>query len=78
MVSTTVCPATLATALPGPITRPPIFALPASIRFNDHYRLNLTAESFNLFNRDNQRVTITSNGLISSASTFVQSYVTTA
>ena len=47
------------------------------IRFRDHYRLNLSAESFNLFNRDNQRVTITSNGQISSASTFVQSYVKT-
>ena len=46
-------------------------------RFRERYRLNLTAESFNLFNRDNQRVTITSNGQISSASTFVQSYVTT-
>ncbi len=47
------------------------------IRFNERYHLNLTAESFNLFNRDNQRVSITSNGQISSASTFVQSYVTT-
>ena len=47
------------------------------IRFRERYRLNLTAESFNLFNRDNRRVTITSNGQISSASTFVQSYVTT-
>ena len=47
------------------------------IRFHEHYRLNLAAESFNLFNRDNQRVTITSNGQISSASTFVQSDVTT-
>ncbi len=47
------------------------------IRFNDHHHLDLTAESFNLFNRDNQRVTIPSNGMISLASTFVQSYVTT-
>lgn len=46
-------------------------------RFRDHYHLNLSAESFNLFNRDNQRVAITSNGMVSSASTFVQSYVTT-
>ena len=51
--------------------------LTRGIRLHDRYRLNLTAESFNLFNRDNQRVTITSNGQISSASTFVQSYVTT-
>ena len=32
--------------------------------------------TFNLFNRDNQRVAITSNGMVSSASTFVQSSVT--
>ena len=40
------------------------------------YKLNLVVESFNLFNRDNQRVEITSNGLVANASTFVQSYVT--
>ena len=38
-------------------------------------KLNLIAESFNLTNRDNQRVAITSNGLVASASTFVQSSV---
>jgi len=38
--------------------------------------LNLVAESFNLLNRDNQRVAITSNGMIASASTFTQSSVT--
>ena len=47
------------------------------IRLHDRNHLSLSAEAFNLFNRDNQRVTITSNGQISSASTFVQSYVTT-
>jgi hypothetical protein len=46
------------------------------LRFGERYKLNLVAESFNLFNRDNQRLTITSNGLISSASTFVQNSVT--
>ena len=46
------------------------------IRLKGHYKLNLVAESFNLFNRDNQRVQITSNGLVANASTFVQSYVT--
>jgi hypothetical protein len=46
------------------------------IRLHERCKLNLTAESFNLFNRDNQRVSITSNGLVSSASTFVQSSVT--
>ena len=46
------------------------------IRLKGRYKLNLVAESFNLFNRDNQRVEITSNGLVANASTFVQSYVT--
>jgi len=46
------------------------------LRFGERYKLNLIAEAFNLFNRDNQRLTITSNGLISSASTFVQNSVT--
>jgi hypothetical protein len=36
------------------------------------YRLELTADSFNLFNRDNQRVTITSSGLTAEATTFTQ------
>ncbi len=47
-----------------------------TVRCGERYKLNFVAESFNLFNRDNQRVTITSNGLVSSASTFVQSSVT--
>ncbi len=46
------------------------------IRFRERYKLNLVAESFNLFNRDNQRVAITSNGMIASASSFVQDSVT--
>jgi hypothetical protein len=46
------------------------------IRLGEHCKLDLAAESFNLLNRDNQRVGITSNGLVASASTFVQSYVT--
>lgn len=50
--------------------------LTRTIRFHERYKLNLVAESFNLFNRDNQRVAITSNGMVASASTFVQSYVT--
>ena len=40
------------------------------------YRLDLTADSFNLFNRDNQRVAITTNGLTVNATTFVQSSTT--
>jgi hypothetical protein len=41
----------------------------------ESYKLNLIAESFNLFNRDNQRMAITSNGMLASASTFVQNDV---
>jgi hypothetical protein len=40
------------------------------------YRLEFTADSFNLFNRDNQRVQITTNGLTAEATTFTQ-YTTT-
>ncbi len=40
------------------------------------YRLDFTADSFNLFNRDNQRVTITTNGLTVNATNFVQSSTT--
>jgi len=46
------------------------------IRFHERYKLNFPAESFNLLNRDNQRVTITSNGMIANESTFSQSDVT--
>lgn len=46
------------------------------LRFGERYKLNFMAESFNLFNRDNQRVAITSNGMIASASSFVQNSVT--
>lgn len=46
------------------------------IRIHERYKLNFAAEAFNLTNRDNQRVTITSNGMVSSASTFVQNSVT--
>jgi len=46
------------------------------LRLTDRYKLNLVAESFNLLNRDNQHVAITSNGLVANATTFVQSSVT--
>ena len=42
------------------------------IRVGHGYRLEFTADSFNVFNRDNQRVEITSNGLTVEATTFVQ------
>ncbi len=46
------------------------------LRLTERYKLNLVAESFNLLNRDNQRVSITSNGLVANATTFVQSSTT--
>jgi hypothetical protein len=46
-----------------------------SLHFGERYKLNLVAESFNLFNRDNQRVTITLNGMVANATTFVQNDV---
>ena len=47
------------------------------IHLSERCKLDFMAEAFNLTNRDNQRVDITSNGLVANASTFVQSYVTT-
>jgi len=46
--------------------------LTRKIHFAHSYRLDFTADSFNLFNRDNQRVAITTNGLTVNATTFVQ------
>lgn len=47
------------------------------VRLNERYRLSFSADVFNLFNRGNRRVAITSNGLVANASTFVQSSVRT-
>ncbi len=63
-------------AFTGPDYATADLRLNRTVRLHERYKLNLVAESFNLFNRDNQRVAITSNGLISSATTFVQSSVT--
>ena len=63
-------------AFTGPDYATADLRLTRTIRFRERYKLNLVAESFNLFNRDNQRVAITSNGMIASASTFVQNSVT--
>jgi hypothetical protein len=38
----------------------------------EHYHLDLSAESFNLFNRDNQRLQITDNGFQGTAGQFVK------
>jgi hypothetical protein len=46
------------------------------IRLSERYKLNFSAEAFNLLNRDNQRVAITSNGMVANASTFAQNSVT--
>jgi len=64
-------------AFTGPDYATADLRLTRTIRFHERYHLNLIAESFNLFNRDNQRLAITSNGLVANATTFVQSYVTT-
>jgi hypothetical protein len=63
-------------AFTGPNYATADLRLTRTLRFRERYRLELVGESFNLFNRDNQRVVITSNGLVVSASTFVQSTVT--
>jgi hypothetical protein len=62
-------------AFTGPDYATTDLRLTRTIRFRERYKLNLVAESFNLFNRDNQRVAITSNGMVANASTFVQSSV---
>jgi len=64
-------------AFTGPDYATTDLRLTRKIRLGEGCRLELVAESFNLLNRDNQRVAITSNGMVASASTFVQSYVTT-
>ena len=45
------------------------------IRFRERYKLNLSRSRSICFNRDNQRVAITSNGMVTTAGTFVQSSV---
>ena len=47
-----------------------------TIRLHERYKLNRVAESFNLLNRNQQRVAIPSNGMAANASTFVQGSVT--
>jgi hypothetical protein len=42
------------------------------IHIAQRYRLEFTADSFNLFNRDNRRVQIFSSGLSAEATTFTQ------
>ena len=42
------------------------------LQIGDHLKLELVAESFNLLNRDNQRVQITQDGFITNSAQFVQ------
>ena len=63
-------------AFTGPDYATTDLRLTRTVRFGERYKLNFVAESFNLLNRDNQRVAITSNGMVASASTFVQNSVT--
>jgi len=63
-------------AFTGPDYATADLRLTRKIFLTERYKLNLVAESFNLFNRDNQRVAITSNGMVATSTTFVQSSVT--
>ncbi|HEX8812632.1 MAG TPA: hypothetical protein VF742_11640, partial [Terracidiphilus sp.] len=63
-------------AFTGPDYATTDLRLTRTLHFGERFKLNLVAESFNLFNRDNQRVAITSNGMVASATTFVQNSVT--
>ena len=42
------------------------------IKLGGHYRLELTAESFNLFNRDNQRYLVSDNGFYNATGQFIR------
>ncbi len=63
-------------AFTGPDYATADLRLTRTIRMHERYKINLVAESFNLFNRDNQRLALTSNGIVASASTFTQYSVT--
>src|ERR1700688_2350242 len=57
-------------AFTGPDYATTDLRLVRKIHIAEGYRLEFTADSFNLFNRDNQRVEITSSGLTVEATTF--------
>jgi hypothetical protein len=57
-------------AFTGPDYASTDLRLVRKIHVGHGYRLEFTADSFNLFNRDNQRVVITSDGLTAEATTF--------
>ncbi len=59
-------------AFTGPDYASTDLRLVRKIHIGHGYRLEFTADSFNLFNHDNQRVTITTDGLTVEATTFTQ------
>ena len=59
-------------AFTGPDYASADLRLVRKIHVVQRYRLEFTADSFNLFNHDNQRVQITTDGLTAEATTFVQ------
>jgi hypothetical protein len=63
-------------AFTGPDYATTDLRLTRKLRISERYKLNFTAESFNLFNRDNQRVNLNSNGFTTGSATFVQSFTT--
>ena len=54
------------------ITRTMDLRVARKMNLGGRYRLELTGESFNLFNRDNQRYGVTDNGYYNSAGAFVK------
>ncbi|HUJ96134.1 MAG TPA: carboxypeptidase regulatory-like domain-containing protein [Terriglobales bacterium] len=65
-------PGTSRNSLIGPDYASTEMRLARRFYLGDHLKLELTAESFNLFNRDNPRTVTTSDGFVASAAQFVQ------
>ncbi|HKI00296.1 MAG TPA: hypothetical protein VJ999_14430 [Candidatus Sulfotelmatobacter sp.] len=63
-------------AFTGPDYATADLRLTRKIRLGERCKIEFMADAFNLFNRDNQRVAITSNGLVTTASMFVPNSVT--
>jgi hypothetical protein len=63
-------------AFTGPDYATADLRLMRTVHLGERFKLEFVADAFNLFNRDNQRVVITSNGLVATASTFVPDSVT--
>jgi carboxypeptidase family protein len=64
-------PGVLRNSYTGPNYASTDLRLSRRLFLREHWKLELLAESFNLFNRDNKRVVITDNGFTSSAGEFV-------